>query len=794
MSEQQAITGYQLVRNIFKSYSDDPVLKLVRDVAKGETEYLEFKATCVFDKNDPRNKEGETQQDLSWNIARELFALYNTKGGALIIGIDDKTFDAVALPNFTELSQNDYRRTMIRDKIFPKDFRWATKKGSETYTCDERMAAEFLRKALHIEYYSYKGSTVAVLLVEPAPCTDDACIQIGWKKNQDDTYDQLPVRQPGNTGGVENKTQWKDKTAYQKTRRCTDSEYGRIWAQFAPAPDFKSSRSRTNSAQPATAYDSADPESDPLVRALEGRELEFEFAPDTIIDNYRIIRKIGQGGMGIVYEVENISLKEHRAIKVFAPEQPSDLLKRKFLSEARLLARFRHPGLVKVHALGIADKQATLYYEMDLIVSSNGRPMSLGEVYRNIHTTRPPSDTKLREWFAQLCNVLQFLHKKESIVHRDIKLDNILLNTADMAILSDFGIARIKNEQLREELKDRMTMHPTENGEGDANVGTIEYQAPELKNEKASAKSDNYALGVVFFKLLTGHGYTHETGADLQKALKGKSRFWRRVLPKLLAHNPKSRIEDLSRYAICKYYPGMGFRHYLHIIAWFYIASTLVAAIACFCTLQDGGSLIKNSLDFIGKAKQPSVMESSGINSSVQKPLIAPSSAPIDDAETAVSLTEPEPETSVDKTDANEATDYSESELKVAMSDVRALNNYYLSETRQNPWQRRQDRDATADATIESAMDAYHADIFATWQKIKELTKLGMEIQEVLVSRQDLVKDCAHIRREAISQLQTIIDSANYQKALKFYTAINVEFRSCGLTAIPRPSFTPSIK
>ena len=66
-----------------------------------------------------------------------------------------------------------------------------------------------------------------------------------------------------------------------------------------------------------------------------------------------------------------------------------------------------------------------------------------------------------------------------------------------------------------------------------------------------------------------------------------------------------------------------------------------------------------------------------------------------------------------------------------------------------------------------------------------------MGIQEVLASRQDLVIDCIHIRREAVRQLQTIIDSANYQEALKFYTAINVEFRNCGLTAIPRPSFTP---
>lgn len=764
MSEQQAITGYQLVRNIFKAYSDDPLAKFINEIAKGETEYLEFKATCVFCKDAPGNKGSETQDDLSWNIAREIFALYNSKGGALVIGIDDE-FKPVKLPNFDPRRQNDYLRTMIRDKIFPGDFVWKTKNGREVYKCNKTLASNLINRALHIEYSKYKGEKVAVLFVEPAPCDSKSCIQIAWTKDGGDTYDQLPVRQSGNTGGVRTITQYDEKNDYQQHRLCTDTEFGQIWASCSPSLMYGSTRTPQRSHRTAIAYNSTDPSCDPLIRALDGQESETEFAPDTEFDGkFRIIRKIGQGGMGVVYEVEHLDLKEKRAIKVFAPDTPDDLLRRKFLSEARLLAKFKHPGLVKVHNLAVAKDTKTLYYEMDLVLAPTGKPMTLKDVFKKVGTESAPNNRKLREWFSQLCNVLDYLHCREATVHRDIKLDNILVNSDGMAVLSDFGIARVEDASLKEKLGDQMTMHPTMTGVGDANIGTSEYQAPELETEKATDKSDVYALGVVFFKLLTGRGFTGESGEDLRKLLKKCPLFWKRTLPKLLAHNKEKRIGNLKKYAVGKYYPGMGPRRVIHCLGGFYAAFSLPALLIllalCTGTLQTRWMpnwLTKYNNQLKSKIETTPVSNlASNMIEIIHHKELSPA----------------------------------EVRIKTAEKDICELNNRYIRKNRSGLWEFRRPDANDPDADIFSSMDNYHAEIFALWETIKENTNLGMDIQEVISLRRDIVESCARIREKAMTQLQTTLTSGDYQKAIKFYNAINTEFRNCGITEIPRPVFT----
>ena len=771
MSEQQAITGYQLVKCIFKEYCDDPLTKLISEIAKGETEYLEFKATCVFDKNAPGNKDSETQDDLSWNIAREIFALYNSKGGALVIGIDDE-FRPVKLPNFDPRRQNDYLRTMIRDKIFPSDFVWKTKNGREVYKCNKTLASNLINRALHIEYSKYQGEKVAVLFVEPAPCDSKSCIQIAWTKDGGDTYDQLPVRQSGNTGGVRTITQYDEKNDYQQRRLCTDTEFGQIWASCSPSLMYGSTRTPQRSHRTAIAYSSTDPSCDPLIRALDGQESETEFAPDTEFDGkYRIIRKIGQGGMGIVYEVEHLDLKEKRAIKVFAPATPDDLLRRKFLSEARLLAKFKHPGLVKVHNLAVAKDTKTLYYEMDLVLAPTGKPMTLKDVFKKVGTDSAPNNRKLREWFSQLCNVLDYLHCREATVHRDIKLDNILVNSDGMAVLSDFGIARVEDASLKEKLGDQMTMHPTMTGVGDANIGTSEYQAPELETEKASDKSDVYALGVVFFKLLTRGKFTGESGADLKKLLKKCPRFWRRTLPKLLEHTKDKRIGNLRKFAVRKHYPGMGPRHMIHCLCGSCTAITLGLITTCIIvntTAPSNGRILE-------RIKIPFL-------SSVYK---------------TKSFHEVDPATNKTETVHSQECDQSKNKIKIAEQDVHELNTRYIRKDQNGLFEFRRPDPADPDtnifgADIFSAIEAYHARIFTTWEKIKEALNQSWSIQEIITWRRDIVEDCIHIRQDAIDQLQQIINAGDHPKAMKFRRAINIEFRHCGLSEIPYPSFKPA--
>lgn len=769
MSEKQAITGYQLVRRIFKAYSADPLTKLIKDIAKGETEYLEFKATCVFDKDAPGNKENETQDDLSWNIAREIFALYNSKGGALVIGIDDD-FNPVRLPKFELKRQNDYLRTMIRDKIFPRDFIWKTKNGTEVYKCDPQEAQNLINHKLHIEYSKYQGEQVAVLFVEPVPCgDDDACIQIAITRNGGETYDQLPIRQPGNTGGVKLITRYEDKNDYQQKRHITDPAFGQVLAMHIPDLMYGATKSQQRDQRTAVAYNSTDPNEDRLIRSLEGQESESEFAPDTEFDDkYRIVRKIGQGGMGIVYEVEHLDLRENRAIKVFAPITPDDLLKRKFLSEARLLAKFKHPGLVKVHNLAVAADTKTLYYEMDLVLAPTGKPMSLKDVFRKFGTANAPSNKKLREWFSELCNVLGYLHRREATVHRDIKLDNILVNSDGSVMLSDFGIARVEDKSLKEKLGDQMTMHPTMTGVGDANIGTSEYQAPELETEKASDKSDVYALGVVFFKLVTGRTFTGESGEDLRKLLKKCPRFWRRTLPRLLAHNKDKRIGNLKKYAVSRHYPRSLSQIILNTFLGPFFAHFLFVTVSLLII----GHILTQD-DWLSKWK----------TSTTQTPITTPESTNKQDMPA-------EPKASVHEFESDPAA----VRIRIAEKDIRELNNRYIRKNRSALWEFRRPDPNDPDADIFTSLDTFHSEIFSTWETIKELTNIGMDIDEVISLRRDIVDNCANIRQKAIDQLQKISESGDYQKAIKFHTSINSEFRNCGLTEIPRPSFTPKKK
>ena len=109
----------------------------------------------------------------------------------------------------------------------------------------------------------------------------------------------------------------------------------------------------------------------------------------------------------------------------------------------------------------------------------------------------------------------------------------------------------------------RQKRHDSQQNHGDAHIGTPEYLAPELENEKASAKSDIFALGVVFFKLLTGRNYRQESGEEIKACLKGKPRFWRQTLPKLLTRDPKNRLENLKYYAAQIKYPHVSVLRWL---------------------------------------------------------------------------------------------------------------------------------------------------------------------------------------------------------------------------------------
>ena len=260
--------------------------------------------------------------------------------------------------------------------------------------------------------------------------------------------------------------------------------------------------------------------------------------------SYRVIRRIGTGGMSEVYEVEHRQLGVHYALKTFTLSHGSvELLKKRFLAEGKVLSRLKHPNIIHVHDLDFDVVTGTPYFVMDLVLDKNGEP-------RTLETIRPDdieaSDAK--RWFEQMCCALDYIHAHD-IIHRDIKPSNILLDQDGNAVLSDFGISRYADENLRRQLG--VTKEFANGRKVDVTrqmlLGTEAYMAPEIRlGRGVVSASDAYSLGLVFFKLLTGVWFEPRQGVlNLLEPLGGD---WLRLLPPLLKDNPAERPTALSEH------------------------------------------------------------------------------------------------------------------------------------------------------------------------------------------------------------------------------------------------------
>ncbi len=272
-----------------------------------------------------------------------------------------------------------------------------------------------------------------------------------------------------------------------------------------------------------------------------------ELKPGFIVGSYRIVRALGEGGMGAVYEVEHVTLGVHYALKTFTLEKGhAELFRKRFLAEGRLLARLSHPNLVRVFDLAWDEENGLLYYVMDLVLFEDGEAHTLMDIEQG-----SAEEGDLVQWFGELCQALAYVHAR-GIVHRDIKLGNILLAPGRRVVLSDFGISKVLGNKLRTDIdvSQTMTMTTAAAEGGKLIMGTRGYMAPEvLRGEEVTPAADVYALGVVFFYLLTGVWYdkvlVEKDRTDLH-LLQYYEYPWRDVLPAMLDEDPARRPSDLA--------------------------------------------------------------------------------------------------------------------------------------------------------------------------------------------------------------------------------------------------------
>ena len=248
--------------------------------------------------------------------------------------------------------------------------------------------------------------------------------------------------------------------------------------------------------------------------------------------------------MGVVYEVEHEQLGVHYALKAFSTQNKyADVLKKKFLAEGKVLARLRDPHLIRVFDLAIDEATGVPYFVMDIITYKDGMPHTLDDIERE-----DLEEDYIFDWFDDLCKALDYIHA-QGIVHRDIKLGNVLLREDKHVMLSDFGVSRIFGEGLSREVNVTRTIVSDGKTESKLVMGTTGYMAPEVQaGHDATPAADVYSLGVMFFHLLTGLWY--EPGTKALALLDGFRYQWRDVLSRMLSVNPQERplpLSDLPR-------------------------------------------------------------------------------------------------------------------------------------------------------------------------------------------------------------------------------------------------------
>jgi serine/threonine-protein kinase len=199
---------------------------------------------------------------------------------------------------------------------------------------------------------------------------------------------------------------------------------------------------------------------------------------------YRLVRLLGEGGMGLVYLAEREDLGTHVAIKILRDAWLSPARRERFAAEQRTLAQLNHPSIARLYDVDVLP-DGTPWFSMEYV---EGVPLT---EYCSLHHCSLEMRLNL---FRSVCEAVQYAHS-EAVIHRDLKPSNILVKQDGTIRLLDFGIAK-QLESLDTPVKQTMT---------GLRLMTPAYAAPEqIRGDRVGIHTDVYSLGVILFELLTG--------------------------------------------------------------------------------------------------------------------------------------------------------------------------------------------------------------------------------------------------------------------------------------------------
>jgi len=256
-----------------------------------------------------------------------------------------------------------------------------------------------------------------------------------------------------------------------------------------------------------------------------------------VVSHYKILEKLGEGGMGVVYKAEDLKLTRTVALK-FLPLglQAQEPERERFLQEARAAALLNHPNICTIHDITEHDGQQFIVMEY-----------VEGKTLRQLVPVKTMQDAI--GYAMQIAEALHEAHTK-GIVHRDIKAENIMVNSKNQIKVMDFGLAKLKGS---------MKLTKTS-----STIGTLAYMAPEqIEGGEVDARSDIFSFGVVLFEMLTGHlpfrgeheaamvySIAHEEPEPLLRSLPDAPSELQHILHRALEKDPEDRYQTVHEMQI----------------------------------------------------------------------------------------------------------------------------------------------------------------------------------------------------------------------------------------------------